>query len=209
MNHFLASNMFWINVSAGVILTAGFAAAGSLLAKLYHDPKVAHVAAAISLTILISSTSVQHVALLKRGMRFSAASANDIAARALSGAVSITLAWAGWGYWALVAGAIVLPLSTSIGAWTLCRWTPGLPHRVAGMVPVLRFAFNVYGRFSFNYFSRNMDNLLVGWRFGSGALGFYKKAYDLFLLPASQLLAPLTALAVSTLSRLKYVAVQY
>ena len=48
MNHFLASNMFWINVSAGVILTAGFAAAGSLLAKLYHDPKVAHVAAAKS-----------------------------------------------------------------------------------------------------------------------------------------------------------------
>jgi PST family polysaccharide transporter len=65
-----------------------------------------------------------------------------------------------------------------------------------------RYAFNVYGRFSFNYFTRNTDNLLVGWRFGPSALGFYKKAYDLFLLSACQLSAPLTSVAVSALSRL-------
>jgi PST family polysaccharide transporter len=52
-----------------------------------------------------------------------------------------------------------------------------------------------------NYFTRNLDNLLVGWRFGSQPLGFYKKAYDLFALPAGQLSA-LTGVAVSTLSRL-------
>jgi O-antigen/teichoic acid export membrane protein len=67
---------------------------------------------------------------------------------------------------------------------------------------MVRYAFNVYGRFSFNYFTRNTDNLLVGWRFGSSALGFYKKAYDLFLLSACQLSAPLTSVAVSALSRL-------
>ena len=32
-------------------------------------------------------------------------------------------------------------------------------------------------------------------------LGFYKKAYDLFVLPATQLLSPISAVAVSTLSR--------
>ena len=34
-------------------------------------------------------------------------------------------------------------------------------------------------------------------------LGFYKKAYDLFVLPESQLLAPLTNVVVSTLSRIR------
>jgi len=53
-----------------------------------------------------------------------------------------------------------------------------------------------------NYFTRNVDNLLVGWRFGAQPLGFYKKAYDLFVLPANQLSAPLTSVVVSTLSRL-------
>jgi len=60
---------------------------------------------------------------------------------------------------------------------------------------------NVYGRFALSYFSRNTDNLLVGWRFGPGSLGFYKKAYDLFALTAGQLAAPITNVAVAALSR--------
>jgi PST family polysaccharide transporter len=73
----------------------------------------------------------------------------------------------------------------------------------------MRFALNVYGRFSFNYVTRNTDNLLVGWRFGSSSLGFYKKAYDLFLLPANQLLVPVSDVVLSTLSRLEPGSVRY
>jgi hypothetical protein len=53
--------------------------------------------------------------------------------------------------------------------------------------------------FVFSYLTRNMDNLLVGWRYGDRALGFNKKAYDLFVLPETQLLAPISAVVVSTL----------
>ncbi len=60
---------------------------------------------------------------------------------------------------------------------------------------------NVYSHFAFSYSTRNTDNLLVGWRYGAQSLGFYKKAYDLFVLPETQLLAPLSAVVVSTLSR--------
>ena len=55
--------------------------------------------------------------------------ANDLVARATSVIVSIALGWAAWGYWALVAGAIALPLTTCIGAWIRCRWMPGAPRR--------------------------------------------------------------------------------
>ena len=60
---------------------------------------------------------------------------------------------------------------------------------------------SVYSHFAFSYSTRNTDNLLVGWRYGAQSLGFYKKAYDLFVLPETQLLAPLSAVVVSTLSR--------
>ena len=46
---------------------------------------------------------------------------------------------------------------------------------------------NVYSHFAFSYLTRNTDNLLVGWRYGARALGFYKKAYDLFVIPQTQL----------------------
>jgi polysaccharide transporter, PST family len=209
IDHRLASNLFWINIAVGVFLTISFAAAGSLLARFYHAPLVARIAAAMSLTILATSTSVLHLALLNRAMRFTAISTNDVIARAGSLLVAIVLASAGWGYWALVIGAIALPFFQSLGAWYLCRWIPAPPGRVPGTAAAMRFAMHVYGRFTVNYASRNLDNLLVGWRFQASALGFYKKAYDLFALSAGQLVAPLSNVAVAALSRLKQDSVQY
>jgi PST family polysaccharide transporter len=198
----LCSNLFWISVGCGTLLTVAFAAGGTLLAHFYRDPRVTHVAMGASLSIVLTSLSVVHLALLKRSMRFTALAANDITARFLSVGLSVALAAAGWGYWALVAGIVALPLSTSMGGWLLCRWAPRLPRKGEGTGSMVKFAMHTYGRFSFNYFSRNTDNLLVGWYFNATTLGFYKKAYDLFALSANQLTVPMTDVCVSTLSRL-------
>jgi len=209
MDRFLASNLFWITSGAGLFLAAGFAAAGPLLARFYGDPNVTRVAVVTSLTIFLNGLSVVHIALLKRGLRFSVTSTIDVLSTVLSVAISILLAMAGWKYWALVAALIVRPVVQSLGGWGQCRWIPSLPRRVAGTGSVVRFALHVYGRFSFNYTTRNTDNLLVGWRFGPNSLGFYKKAYDLFLLPANQLLIPVSDVVLSTLSRLERGSAEY
>jgi PST family polysaccharide transporter len=209
MSHALASNLFWITAGCGVVLTLVFASAAPLLARFYGDPRIVGAAAAIALTILLTSLSVVHLALLKRAMQFAAVSINDILARAISVATSIVLAIAGWGYWALVAGVLALPLATCVGAWVFCRWLPGLPRRDERTGPMIRFALHTYGRFTASYLTWNLDNFLVGWRFGAAPLGFYKKAYDLFILPVNQLSSPLTGVAVSTLSRLTNDVAQY
>jgi PST family polysaccharide transporter len=209
MNRSLASNLFWITSAIGLILTIGFAAAGSLLARFYRNPLVADLAIGMSVAIFTAAAPVIHLALLKRAMRFAAVSANEVVARAANTAVAILLALRGWGYWALVAGIVAQGLSTTIGAWWLCRWIPSLPRRGVGTRAVLRFAANVYGRFSANYFARNFDNLLVGWQFNAAALGFYKKAYDLFALSANQLTAPLSNVALAALSRLNQDPVRF
>jgi len=209
MDHSIASNLFWINISVGLLLTIGFAAAGTLLAKFYHEPRVAHVAVGMSATIFITSTSVLHLALLKRAMCFSVVSFNEILSRTASVLISILLGWAGLGYWALVAGAVAVPLTVSILAWIACQWIPSLPRRVDGMGPMVRFATAVYARFSLNYSTRNVDNLLVGWRFGTPALGFYKKAYDIFVLPSNQLVSNIAEVVISTLSRCNRDQVRY
>jgi O-antigen/teichoic acid export membrane protein len=209
MDHILASNLFWINLGAGLVLAIGFAAMGPLLAKFYGDPRVAHIVTFISLAIFVNGTSVVHLALLKRALQFSVTSSIDVLANIVSVVASILLALAGWGYWALVVAVIVRPIAQSAGAWWQCRWRPGRPRRLEGTASIVRFALNVYGRFSFNYTTRNTDNLLVGWRFGSASLGFYKKAYDLFLLPANQLLIPVSDVVLSTLSRLERGSAEY
>ena len=209
VDHAVASNLFWIDIGGSLALSIGFAAAGSLLARLYRNPLIVGVTEAMSLTIFLTGLSVIHLALLKRAMRFGVVSANDLIARAVSIVVAIFLASAGWGYWALVAGAVALSASTCIGAWVSCWWMPGIPRRNPNTGPMVRFAMHTYGRFITGYFSGNLDNFLVGWRLGASQLGFYKKAYDLFVLPTNQLSLSLTNVAVSALSRFQRDLVQY
>jgi polysaccharide transporter, PST family len=202
IDHQTASNLFWLNTAAGVVLAITFAASGSLLARLYRNPLVADVASGLSVGIFIAATSVIHLALLMRAMRFGGTSTNDVVGRVVNTAVSILLAFGGWGYRALIAGIVAQQLSVTIGAWLLCRWVPSLPRRTGKTGTIVRFAVKVYGQFSIRYSTQNIDNLLVGWRFNAMALGFYKKAYDLFALTASQLTSPLHNVALAALSRL-------
>jgi polysaccharide transporter, PST family len=202
VDHYTASNLFWLNSAAGVVLAIAFRATGSLLVRFYGNPLVANVATGLSVGIFIAAVSVIHLALLKRAMRFAATSTNDVVGRVVNTAVSVLLALRGWGYWALVAGIVAQQLSITIGALWLCRWVPSLPRRTGKTAPMVRFAVKVYGQFSVSYSTLNLDNLLVGWRFNAVALGFYKKAYDLFALSASQLTAPLNNVALASLSRL-------
>ena len=197
----LASNLFWINLGIGTILTLAFASLGPLLALFYHNSAVTQVTEGMSVTIGIGCLGYIHLGLLQRAMHFRATAMINLAGLLLYAIVSIVLAMAGWHYWALVWGNVTYAAVTAAGAWLVCRWVPSWPGRAVGTGSGLKFATNVYSHFAFSYSTRNTDNLLVGWRYGAQALGFYKKAYDLFVLAETQLLAPLSAVAVSTLSR--------
>jgi O-antigen/teichoic acid export membrane protein len=197
----LASNLFWINLSIGIVLTLAFASSGQLLADLFHNSAVVRVTQGMSLTIVVASTRYIHTGLLQRAMHFRTTAIINFFGQLLQFAVSVILAVAGWHYWALVWGSVAQNAFLAAGAWLACRWIPSAPSRVPGIGTELKFALTVYSHYAFWYFTRNTDNLLVGWRFGDLGLGFYKKAYDLFVLPQTQLTAPMNAVVVSTLSR--------
>lgn len=202
IDHKTASNLFWLNSGAGLVLAVAFALAGRLLASFYQNPLVANVAVGLSVGIFVQAVSVIHLALLMRAMRFGGTSTNDVIARIAYSLVPIAMALRGWGYWALVSAIVAQQLSITIGAWWLCRWIPSLPSRTGKTRSMLVYAAKVYAQFSVSYATRNIDNLLVGWRFNAILLGFYKKAFDLFALTASQVTAPLNNVALAALSRL-------
>jgi PST family polysaccharide transporter len=67
---------------------------------------------------------------------------------------------------------------------------------------MLRFGGNLTGFTTINYFSRNLDNLLIGRVWGAQQLGLYTRAYQLMGLPIDQINEPVTSVAVPALSRL-------
>jgi PST family polysaccharide transporter len=207
LDHPLASNIFWLAVATGSVCSVLLVAAGPFIAWLFGEPRVTLVAAALSPSIFLTSLGVLHQALLMRVLRFRHVYSIAAVGRLSSIVVAVILAWNGWGYWALVAGPVAQAFCESAALWTLCRWTPGPPRTLAETWAMARFALHVYGRFSFNYLARNIDNALVGWRFDAQVLGYYKKAFDLFAF--SSFFASFSSVAVSALSRFRRDAAQY
>lgn len=151
INHKMASTLFWINVFISITLTLLFIAMAPIIAWFYKEPRLYSIAIGISISIISGGLTTLHMALLQRNMQFYISSGIEVGAKVTSVMIAIILAWQGWGYWALVAGAVALPLTIAVGAWIFCRWRPGLPASGSGIIPMLKFALNTYGNFALKY----------------------------------------------------------
>ena len=203
LNHKMVSTLFWIHIGISAVLAVGFICLSPVLAWLYKEPRLVLIAVAISANFLLFALATQHIALLTRNMQFWKVAAVEIGANTLSVVVAITFATNGGGYWSLVARRVSIPLGWVIIAWFLCRWVPGLPARGTGVKKMVKFGMNTFGNFAVNYVTRNLDKVLIGWKHGSQSLGFYDRAYYLFVMPVNQMSYPLTNVAVSALSKLQ------
>ncbi|PKN67035.1 MAG: lipopolysaccharide biosynthesis protein [Deltaproteobacteria bacterium HGW-Deltaproteobacteria-15] len=203
LRHGQVNTLFWINLACSGLLALVFMALGPVIAGFYGEPELIPIAVAMALSILFAGLSTQHIAILKRNMKFHAAVGSELAALILSYALAIGLALNGFGYWALVARQVLFTFLLSLGGWILCSWRPGLPAWAGGMGSLLKYAVSTYGTFAMTYFQRNLDKVLIGRFLGTQSLGSYDRAYTLFALPASQLTVPLTNVSLAALSRLR------
>ena len=201
INHDQVSMLFWVNIlfSLGlVILSVGVS---PIIAWFYGEPKLSNIAIILSISFLFGALGIQHRALLMRHMLFGRVAFIEVLAVVTGFLTAIALVQ--FKYWALVAMSIVSSITTGIGFWLICDWRPSLPKKNSGIYSMLTFGSNLTGVSLINYFSRNLDNILIGRVWGATQLGFYSRAYNLFMIPMSQIVWPIASVATPALSRLR------
>jgi O-antigen/teichoic acid export membrane protein len=177
-------------------------AAAPAVAWFYGEPALGPVTIVLSLAFPIGSLAVQHMALLRREMRFVSLAVGDLASGVPGLVVTVVLAWQGAQYWARVLGRLAEALGLAVIVWACSGWRPGRPVRGAGVRPMLLFGGNLTGFSVANYFARNFDNLLIRKYWAPEQLGLYTRAYQLLLLPIQLVSAPIAEVAVPALCRL-------
>ena len=203
INHRQVSTLFWLNCLVGLGLMLVVIGLSPLVARFYQEPRVTGIMSALSINFLLSSTAVQHAALLKRQMKFTVLAMLNVVSMAMGVIVAVVSAQMGAGYWALVLMYLTSVMTYSAGCWATCRWRPGKPDFNSKIGAMLRFGGNLTGFNVVNYLARNLDNVLIGRVWGSVELGLYAKAYQLILLPINQINTPVTSVAMPALSRLQ------
>ncbi|MDH3348193.1 MAG: lipopolysaccharide biosynthesis protein [Desulfobulbaceae bacterium] len=203
ISHEQISTLFWVNVFISVVLGGCVLVGSPLVAKFYGKPELAAVTAVLSISFIASGLGVQHGALLLRHMRFGNLAFIQIMSQMMTLSVTIILALLGMRYWALVGGALTTAFCTVTLTFYFCPWIPGRIQKRSGVRDMLKFGGHITGFEFINYFSRNFDNILIGRFIGADALGFYSKAYYLFMLPITQIRTPINNVALPVLRTLK------
>jgi PST family polysaccharide transporter len=197
------STLFWINSLVGVGLALAAAGSAPILAAFFHEPRLVGVTLVLSLSFLFNGAGIQHCALLQRELRFTTIAWIEISALILSTAAAIGMALLGYGYWALVATTVVLPLAGTVAAWGTTRWVPGLPRQVAFMGELMRFGGTITLNGIIMYVAYNLEKVLLGRFWGAEAVGVYGRAYQLVNIPTENLNSSVGGVAFSALSRLQ------
>lgn len=203
LTHTQVSTLFWLNILVGAVLAILTLASAPLLAYLYGESALIPMICVLAAGFFLGALGAQHDALMRRAMAFREVMISEIAALLLGVVAAVAMAFAGFGWWALVAQRVVQMAANAALNWVFCSWRPGLHFRWSEASQQFRFGAHVSGFNFVNYFSRNGDNILVGWYWGAALLGVYAKAYDLLLGPLSQVAAPLHNMMQPLLGRLR------
>ncbi|MGY1854927.1 lipopolysaccharide biosynthesis protein [Modestobacter sp. SYSU DS0290] len=197
------SNLFWINTAVGLLLSATTVAVAPLLAAAYGQPELTDMARALAPVFLLNGLTTQYRADLTRRLQFARLAVADVAAPVVALLAAVSAALLGAGYWALVVQQLVQYLVVMLLVVSAGRWLPRRPDRRTDMGGLLRFGWNMVGIELIGYAGKNVDSLLIGGRFGAGALGLYNRAFQLLMVPLGQLRAPTTQVALPVLSSLQ------
>jgi O-antigen/teichoic acid export membrane protein len=198
-----SSTLFWINILVGAVLTVVTLVAAPALGVFYREPRLVWVTSFVAAGFVINGAGVQHSALLQRQMRFTALAFIDILSLVISTAAAVTLAMFGFGYWALVAMTVSLPLISTVAMWVATGWIPGRAKRGVGLASMMRFGGTMTLNGLVMYVAQNFEKVLLGRYWGAEAIGIYGRAYQLIRIPTDNLNSAVGEVAFAALARLQ------
>lgn len=175
-----------------VIVTGGVAAAvlvstAGLIAEFFGDPRLTVTIRMVALSMVFQSAASLPIALQLRERRFMRISTAGILGELVSTIATIVMLGFFDPIISLSAKMPIMAFFQFAVNWRWCaqsefgRPKPGL--QLSSILQIWHSSLAQFGFNSVNFFSRNLDSILVGKVIGMNALGFYDRSYQLMRYP--------------------------
>lgn len=184
------NSIFTFTILFGLILGALFFISSDYIADYYTEPNLKPTCRWLSLLIIFSSVDIVPNSLLLKQKNFKIIALRTISVQIITGILSIYTAWIGWGIYALILSAVSSKIIIFVVNYTLNPLFLNFNFSYLNVIKsysFYQFCFNLI-----NYFSRNLDKLIIGKYIGMNHLGYYEKSYRLMMLPLGNITYVLT-----------------
>jgi len=189
-------------VAIAVQLITNFCA--PYIAEIYAEKRLTIILLSLSPVVLLNSLSGVPTALLRRTFRYKPLAARTLIANSVGGVLAITLAYAGYGVWSLVAQQLVASVVRLLLLWRVTEWRPGFSLSKDAIKDLLPFSVSMLGNNLVEFGNRQGDKLLIGMFFGAEALGLYALGYRFYNTLSMLLTGFVSQVSISTFSALQH-----
>ncbi len=184
--------LFFLSLLIGLGLSVAFLLLSVGVAWFYGDQIYVPLGSVMTLAVMFNALNMVPNGILIKERKFKLIAVRLVVCTVVVGAIAIGLAFLGFGCYAIVLNSVLTALFVLV--WNLAgshlRMSFGSVREVFAKVG----SFSMYnlGNGIISWFATNVDTLIVGKLFGSEALGYYNKAYNLYSYPLVILTVPIT-----------------
>lgn len=201
--HRIAPTVATISVVTSIAVFAAAWFATPVFAAAMGDPTATSVVRLMLVCVPLNGLAATPAALLQREFQQGRRTAADQVNIWLGAAISVTLAAVGWGAMSLAVGRVVAAV---VFTGMLIRLSParlnfGWNQEVVR--PLLRFGLPLAGSSIIVFAVGYADQLVVGYRLGTQALGYYLLAFNLASWPVNIFSQPIRAVAPAAFARIQ------
>jgi O-antigen/teichoic acid export membrane protein len=174
-----ANTVFTINILLGLVLSVLVIPLAPFVAAYFQDPQVTPVLRWMGISFMIYALGSVHTNLLVRDLDYRRKMIPELGSALIKGAVSIGMAYLGYGVWSLVFGQLAGGLASVLLVWIILPWRPRLTLDPQAAGPLMKFGASVTGIDILSQIIDNLDYVIVGRVFGLVPLSIYTLAYRL------------------------------
>lgn len=173
---------------------------GYPMSLFYGNEVFISISMILAIAVFFYGILVVPQSLLLKEQNFKLVNLTTIAGAVVSGIVSITLAFLGFSYYAIIIGNTTKAFTMFMVFYFKTDTKIKLTFSWAPLKKIYAFSRNQFLFNFINYFSRNLDNLLIGRYLTSTALAYYDQAYRMSLYPNQVLTSVVTSVIHPILS---------
>lgn len=181
------SSIFWLNIMLGSVIAVVFFFCSDPIATFYQQPELADITRVFSIIFFVYGCSAVPLGLLSKRLQFKELVISQLLATTISYAAGIAAAYVGFGVWSLVLQSIVNHFVYVSLNYYYSKWRPEFTFTNTTFAKINKFSRNFLPSQLLDFFSLNMDMMLVGKYFGKTDLGFYGRATALVQLPVNSI----------------------
>lgn len=176
--------VFSLTLWMAVMLSLIFISVSGLISRFYDGGEQLHkVLLILTANLFFNTLNMVPNALLMKEKRFRFAAMRSLGVQLVCGAIAIVAALSGMGIYALTINPVLSGIAIFIINYSQHPLIPLLVPDRETVGKVFSFSAFQFGFQLVNYFSRNLDKLLMGRYMTMTELGFYDKSYRLMMLP--------------------------